>query len=259
LFSSPSGRRYLVNALGVVGLLAVWQSVSQLHLVEPTMFPSPKEVLRSSIQLAQSGELLEDTKASLFRSVAGFGIGSFVGITLGVALGRNAFLEALLGPVLQMGRAIPPLALVPLIILWFGISEGAKIFLISWAAFFPVWISTLLAVKSINPLFVRAGESLGARRATLLWRVVLPASLSAIFAGMRVALSLSFTVLVAAELAGAMAGLGYLIQTSALSFRVDSIFVGIVVLALLGFLADSAFMAFLYRSFPWYRSEQGHR
>jgi ABC-type nitrate/sulfonate/bicarbonate transport system permease component len=252
-------RRYLISAFGVLGLFALWQLASGLRLFDRAMFPSPGDVLDSSLALAQSGELFADARASLMRIMFGFLLGSFVGVTLGVALGRNAFLESLLGPILQMGRAIPPLALVPLIVFWFGISEGAKIFLIAWAAFFPVWINTLLAVKGINPLFVRAGESLGARRGMLLLRVVVPASLSAIFAGMRVSLSLSFTVLVAAELAGAMAGLGYLIQTSALSFRVDNIFAGIVVLAMLGFIADSGFMLFLYRCFPWYRSEQGRR
>ena len=175
---------------------------------------------------------------------------------MGVSLGRSKFLESLVGPLLQMARAIPPLALVPLIIFWFGINEGAKVSLIGWATFFPVWINTLLGVKGANPLYIRAGQSLGARRSKLLLRVVIPAALSPIFSGMRVALSISFTVLVAAELAGALAGLGYLIQTSALSFRVDNIFVGIVVLALLGFIADTLFMIILYWLFPWYHAEQ---
>jgi ABC-type nitrate/sulfonate/bicarbonate transport system permease component len=175
---------------------------------------------------------------------------------MGVMLGRSDFIEALVGPILQMARAIPPLALVPLIIFWFGISEGAKVLLIAWASFFPVWISTLLGVKGANPLFIRAGQSLGARRLSLLSKVVIPAALAPIFAGLRVALASSYTVLVAAELAGAIAGLGYLIQTSALSFRVDNIFVGIVTLALLGFATDGLFMFLLFKFFPWYRAEQ---
>lgn len=206
--------------------------------------------------MAKTGELQAHVQASVVRMMLGYTGGSILGIAIGVLLGRSAFLEALVGPVLQMARAIPPLALVPLIVFWFGINEGAKIALIGWATFFPVWINTLLGVKGVNPLFIRAGQSLGARRATLLLRVVIPAALAPIFSGMRVALSLSFTVLVAAELAGALAGLGYLIQTSALSFRVDNIFVGILILAILGFIADTLFMSLLYWLFPWYRSEQ---
>ncbi len=224
--------------------------------VDRVMLPSPIEVLGSSIDLAKTGELQDHVRASVARIISGYAIGSAFGIFLGVALGRSRFLESFVGPILQMARAIPPLALVPLIIFWFGINESAKVSLIAWASFFPVWISTLLGVKGVNPLFVRAGQSLGAKRTVLLRRVIIPATLAPIFAGMRVALSISFTVLVAAELAGALAGLGYLIQTSALSFRVDNIFVGIVILAILGFIADALFMAVLYRVFPWYRAEQ---
>jgi NitT/TauT family transport system permease protein/sulfonate transport system permease protein len=220
------------------------------------MFPSPPDVLQSGLDLIKTGELQEHIRASMTRVLLGFAIGSFFGISLGIFLGRFEVLEALVGPVLQMARAIPPLALVPLIIFWFGVSESAKVLLISWAAFFPVWIATLLGVKATSPLLIRAGRSLGASRFTLLRLVVLPAALSSIFSGMRVSLSLCFTVLVAAELAGAIAGLGYLVQISALSFRVDTIFLGIVVLAILGFFTDLLFMKILYGLFPWYRKEQ---
>jgi len=249
-------RRWGISALGIALFFSGWHLLSISGLVDPVMLPSPADVFRSTVVLAKTGELQEHVGASLVRMALGYAIGSLLGIVLGVALGRSAFLESLVGPLLQMARAIPPLALVPLIIFWFGINEGAKISLIAWATFFPVWINTLLGVKGANPLYIRAGQSLGARRGTLLLRVVLPAALAPIFSGMRVALSISFTVLVAAELAGALAGLGYLIQTSSLSFRVDNIFVGIVALAILGFIADALFMAILYRVFPWYRAEQ---
>lgn len=249
-------KRFCISALGIVLFFSLWHLVSTSGLVDPIMLPSPREVFRSSATLAETRELQGHISASLLRMALGYTIGSALGITLGVLLGRSRFLESLVGPLLQMARAIPPLALVPLIIFWFGINEGAKVSLIGWATFFPVWINTLLGVKGANPLYIRAGQCLGARRGKLLLRVVIPAALSPIFSGMRVALSISFTVLVAAELAGALAGLGYLIQTSALSFRVDNIFVGIVVLALLGFVADTLLMTTLYWLFPWYRAEQ---
>jgi ABC-type nitrate/sulfonate/bicarbonate transport system permease component len=249
-------RRFLISAIGICCFFGGWQLIASSGYVDQVMLPSPIEVFRSALALAKTGELQEHIRASVFRMVVGYAIGSCLGILMGVALGRSTFLESLVGPVLQMARAIPPLALVPLIVFWFGINEGAKVSLIGWATFFPVWINTLLGVKGVNPLFIRAGQCLGARRSTLLLKVVIPAALAPIFSGMRVALSVSFTVLVAAELAGALAGLGYLIQTSALSFRVDNIFVGIVVLAILGFIADTIFMTLLYRFFPWYRSEQ---
>ena len=245
-----------LSALGVAGFFLGWGGLASSGLVDPVMLPTPVEVFRSAIALGQAGELWGHVTSSLFRIVLGYCIGSALGIGFGVILGRSAILEALVGPVLQMGRAIPPLALVPLIIFWFGVDESAKVSLIAWASFFPVWINTLLGVKGASPLLIRAGQSLGAKRLLLLRKVVIPAAMGPIFAGLRVALSISFTVLVAAELAGALAGLGYLIQMSALSFRVDNIFVGIVMLALLGYAADTVFMLTLYRVFPWYRAEQ---
>jgi len=249
-------RSAAISAAGIGGFFLLWHLIATSGLVDPVMLPSPAEVFRSAFAIAKTGELQDHIRASVFRMALGYAAGSGMGILLGVLLGRSTFLESLVGPILQMARAIPPLALVPLIIFWFGINEGAKVSLIAWATFFPVWINTLLGVKGVNPLFIRAGQSLGARRGTLLLKVVIPAALAPIFSGMRVALSISFTVLVAAELAGALAGLGYLIQMSALSFRVDTIFVGIVVLAILGFIADTLFMMLLYWLFPWYRSEQ---
>jgi ABC-type nitrate/sulfonate/bicarbonate transport system permease component len=249
-------RSLLTSVFGVIVFFGVWQLVAISGKVDPVMLTPPLEVLRSAIELARTGELWGHVQASVIRIIAGYAIGTSLGIVAGVLLGRSKFLEALVGPILQMARAIPPLALVPLIVFWFGISEGAKLALVGWATFFPVWINTLLGVKGANPLYVRAGRSLGARRVALLLKVVLPAALSSIFSGMRVALSIAFTVLVAAELAGALAGLGYLIQMSALSFRIDHIFVGILSLALLGFLADFIFMRGLYWLFPWYKAEQ---
>ncbi|MEZ0213194.1 MAG: ABC transporter permease [Xanthobacteraceae bacterium] len=246
----------ITSVLGIVAFFLVWQLIATSGYVDTVMLPSPLEVFHSAAAIAETGELAEHTMASLARMALGYAVGSVLGVAFGVVLGRIIFLEWFVGPVLQMARAIPPLALVPLIIFWFGINEGAKVFLIAWATFFPVWINTLLGVKGVNPLFVRAGQSLGAQRATLLLRVVIPAALAPIFSGLRVALSISFTVLVAAELAGAIAGLGYFIQNSALSFRVDNIFVGIVVLAVLGFIADTLFMTLLYWLFPWYRAQQ---
>jgi ABC-type nitrate/sulfonate/bicarbonate transport system permease component len=249
-------RSAVISVLGIGGFFLLWNVIAVSGLVDRVMLPSPAEVFWSALAIARTGELQDHIRASIIRMALGYAAGSSLGILMGVLLGRSTFLESLVGPILQMARAIPPLALVPLIIFWFGVNEGAKISLIGWATFFPVWINTLLGVKGVNPLFIRAGQSLGARRATLLLKVVIPAALAPIFSGMRVALSMSFTVLVAAELAGALAGLGYLIQMSALSFRVDTIFVGIVALAILGFIADTLFMQLLYRLFPWYRSEQ---
>lgn len=249
-------KRALTSVFGIAAFFALWQLLASSGLVDKVMLPTPTDIFQSGAALARDGELWGHVTASLGRMAIGYAIGSTIGVAMGVLLGRHRLTEALVGPILQMARAIPPLALVPLIIFWFGVNEGAKVLLIAWASFFPVWISTLLGVRGANPLLIRAGQSLGARRLQLLRKVVIPAALAPIFAGLRVALASSYTVLVAAELAGALAGLGYLIQMSALSFRVDNIFVGIVALALLGFASDSLFMVTLYRLFPWYRTEQ---
>lgn len=241
-----------LGALGTGGFLLAWEALSRSGLVSPFMLPAPSVVARSGLALVETGELADHLFASLWRAVAGFAIGATLGVALGVAFARSRGLYGLFNPLVQIFRAIPSLAFVPLAIFWFGIGETSKIFLIAWGVFFPVWVNTFIGVRDVSPILARAGESLGATGWRMLVFVVLPAALPLILAGLKISLSIALVLLVAAELAGAMHGVGYLIQMSQQVFRVDHMFVGLATLGLMGFAADAAFDGAVRRLFPWY-------
>ena len=244
--------------LGILGtglFFGGWEGLSRSGWVDPVMLPGPATIVQTAAAMLASGELQAHLEASLWRAIAGFGIGASLGVVLGVSMARSRFLQGLLNPLLQMFRAVPALAFVPLAIFWFGIGEVSKIFLISWGVFFPVWVNTYLGVRDANPLLGRAAASLGARGWRMLLFVVLPGALPFIIAGLRISLSVAMVLLVAAELAGAMFGVGYLIQMSQQVFRVDQMFTGLIALGLMGFLADFLFTRLIKRLLPWYGAD----
>lgn len=254
-----------IDRLTVAGLLGTsvfflaWEALSRSGLVNGVMLPAPSMILASAWELLASGELLRHLGASLLRAAAGFAAGAVLAIALGTAMARLPLLHGAVNPLVQMFRAVPSLAFVPLAIFWFGIGETSKIFLVAWGVFFPVWVNTYLGVRDASPLLGRAAASLGARG----WRnvvfVVLPGALPFIIAGLRVGLSVALVVLVAAELAGAAYGVGYLIQMSQQVFRVDHMFVGLAVLGLMGFGADLLFERAVRALLPWYGVERTPR
>lgn len=247
----------VLGAVGTGAFFLAWEGLSRSGWVNSVMLPGPIVIAQTAWAMLSNGELQEHLKASLWRALAGFGIGAFLGIVLGVAMARLRTLHGLLNPLVQMFRAVPALAFVPLAIFWFGIGEVSKVFLISWGVFFPVWVNTYLGVRDNNPLLGRAAASLGARGWRMLLFVVLPGALPFILAGLRISLSVAMVLLVAAELAGAMAGVGYLIQMSQQVFRVDQMFVGLIALGLMGFSADLIFNRTVARLLPWYGAENG--
>ena len=249
-------RNDLAGILGTLAFFGAWEALSRSGLVNDVMLPSPSIILRSGWSLVATGELMQHLVASLLRAALGFVGGSLLAILLGVGMAQMPLLHATLNPLVQMFRAVPSLAFVPLAIFWFGIGETSKIFLIAWGVFFPVWVNTYIGVRDTNPLLGRAAASLGASG----WRsfafVVIPGALPFIIAGLRISLSVALVVLVAAELAGAAFGVGYLIQMSQQVFRVDQMFVGLVVLGVMGFAADVLFERAVRRLFPWYGAEK---
>jgi len=176
-----------------------------------------------------------------------------------VVMARLPGFGAFLHPLVQMARAIPALAFVPLAVFWFGIGETSKIFLIAWGVFFPTWVNTFIGVRDSNELLIRAGASLGARGWRMTAFVVLPSALPFIIAGLRISLSVALMILVAAELTGAVFGVGYLIQMSQMVFRVDQMFVGLLVLGLMGFATDALFTFVVEALLPWYGAERRMR
>lgn len=250
--------RVSANVAGVIGTLAFfcgWEALSRSGLVNDVMLPAPSTIAQSGWSLLLAGELPRHFAASLWRAAVGFLSGSVLGVLLGVAMAELPLLNATINPLVQMFRAVPSLAFVPLAIFWFGIGESSKVVLIAWGVFFPVWVNTYLGVRDTNPLLGRAAASLGARG----WRnfvfVVIPGALPFIIAGLRVSLSVALVVLVAAELTGAAFGVGYLIQMSQQVFRVDQMFVGLIALGAMGFCADWVFERAVRRLLPWYGRE----
>lgn len=232
--------------LGFLSIFAVWYLAS-VYVVRSALFPPPWTVLRRAYELFATGVLSQHILASLGRIVAGFALGSVVGIPIGLAIGSFGVVRRLFEPWTEFFRCIPSVAMITLAVIWFGIGEESKIFLIAYGTIFMVIINTAAGVSAIAPNKVRAAQSLGATRAQIFLHVALPATVPYILTGMRLAMGNSFTTIVAAELIAANSGLGTILWNARLFMQVDEIFVALICLGLLGFLADRLFRWSIYR------------
>jgi NitT/TauT family transport system permease protein len=236
----------LVPVASVCLLTLAWQVVSATFF-PPVLFPTPVMVLRALGQEILSGRLLTDALISLGRIFGGFALGCTLGATLGLLMGSVPLARRFLDPYIQFGRFVPSISLLSPALIWFGIGEGSKLFLITYTTTFIVLLNTLTSVLTVPRNKIRAALCLGATRGQLFRLVVLPASLHGIFTGMRVGMGLSFTTVVAAEMIAADAGLGHLIISSRLWFQTDVVFLGIIALGALGYLADKVFQLAVHR------------
>ncbi|AYQ29376.1 MULTISPECIES: aliphatic sulfonate ABC transporter permease SsuC [unclassified Polaromonas] len=221
-----------------VGLIALWQIASSLGWLSTRVLPAPSEVLKAAWTLAVSGELWTHVKVSAGRALAGLAIGGGLGLVLGLLTGSVRFLETLLDSTIQMVRNIPALALIPLVILWFGIDETAKLFLISVSVFFPIYINTFHGIRNVDPGLIEMGRTYGLTRWQLYREVILPGALSSILVGLRFSLGLMWVILIVAETISAQSGIGYLTMNAREFLQTDVVLVGILLYALLGKLAD---------------------
>lgn len=233
----------VLRAVSLLLFFLLWWGVSLLNahvlkVFNPILLPAPDEVMRAGIKMAASGELLKHITASLSRVVWGFSIAATLGIAVGTALGRSRLLEHLVEPMLEMLRPIPPLAFLPMMVLWFGIGEASKVAFITYAAFFPIFTTTIEGIKFVDPVLIRAAASLGASERQIFWHVVLPAATPNIITGMRLAFGLSFFVIVAAEFIAADSGLGFLINDARTFFLVANMLLGAAVIGIIGVLAN---------------------
>lgn len=224
----------ILGAISIVGGIGVWWALSAAGL----QFPSPLSVLERGIQLAQDGILIPDILASLGRVVAGFTLGSLIAIPAGFLMGWYPIARGLMEPWIQFFRTIPPLALLPLVLVMLGIGEIPKIFVIFLAAFLGCVISTFQGVVSVDRTLINAARVLGAKDGTIFVRVVVPASVPFILVGMRVGLGSAWATLVASELLGAAVGIGARMQQAQIYYELPTIFVGIVVIGVLGLVMD---------------------
>ncbi len=220
------------------GLIAFWQIASSFGWLSTRVLPAPIEVIKAFWTLAVSGELWTHVKVSAGRALAGLAIGGGAGLVLGLLTGSFRFAETLLDSTIQMVRNIPALALIPLVILWFGIDETAKLFLISVSVFFPIYLNTFHGIRNVDPGLVEMARTYGLSRGQLYTQVILPGALSSILVGLRFSLGLMWVILIVAETISAQAGIGYLTMNAREFLQTDVVLVGILLYALLGKLAD---------------------
>lgn len=247
-------REWVFAPCAIIAVLAVWEIVSRSGLVNPRLFPPPTAVTQVLREWAASGELVRDVAGSLWRIVLGLAIGGFLGIGIGLLTGRFRHFRRWLAPVIQILRPLPPVAIVPLVIVWLGIGNGAKLFSIAFAVFFPTWINVHVGTTAIPANYLRSARLLSKSRARLLFRVVLPATASFAVAGIRTGIAIAFIMAYVTELAGASSGIGYRISVTQLAYRIDGMVAALTVLAGLAALTDLAFTHLTNRLLPWLRS-----
>jgi sulfonate transport system permease protein len=220
-------------------LILLWQAVSQLGLLRAQVLPAPTAVAEAAWRLTRSGELWTHVKISTWRALVGFAVGGGIGFVLGMANGLSSLSEALLDSTLQMIRNIPHLALIPLVILWFGIDEEAKLFLVALGVFFPIYVNTFHGVRSVDQQLLEMGRAYGMSERQLFSRVVLPGALPSVFVGLRYGLGIMWLTLIVAETISASSGIGYMAMNAREFMLVDVVVFAILVYAALGKLADS--------------------
>ncbi|NJL22540.1 MAG: ABC transporter permease subunit [Leptolyngbyaceae cyanobacterium SM1_3_5] len=221
------------------GLIVLWQILAQTGVIATRILPAPTNVIEAAVRLTQSGELFRNVAISLWRAGIGFLIGGSIGLILGLLNGVSSIAERLLDSSLQMIRNIPHLALIPLVILWFGIGDQARIFLIVLGVFFPIYINTFYGIRSIDPGLVEMGKVYGLRSHELFWQIILPGVLPGILVGLRYALGLMWLTLIVAETIAANSGIGYMAMNAREFMQTDVVVLSILLYALLGKLADS--------------------
>lgn len=245
----PGGRRFpLLRMASILAAVAAWEVVTRTRIVPPVFLPPPTAVARELVHLVATGELWRSLGLSLGRIGLGFLLGGAAGLVIGVAAGVSRRAEAVIDPLVAAVYPIPKIALLPLLILWFGIGETSKVAIITIGAFFPVAIGTMTAIRDVDPILLRAAQSLGASPVQIITKVQLPASLPIVFASLRLAAGMSLLLVVSAEMIAATAGIGYLILYAGDLMQTARLLSGIVVLSALG-LGSTAALAVVERRF----------
>jgi len=220
----------------LVGLLVLWQLAALRGL--PDYLLSPLQILRHFAEALATRELYEHAAASLLRALPGFALGAALGIALGLAAGIAKSFEQMLSPLVFLTYPVPKIVMLPLFMIWFGIGDISKILIIALACFYPTFINAYYGARATPRILVWSARNMGASGAQIFRRVVLPAALPLIFAGLRVALALSFIVMFATEMINARSGLGHLIREAENGLRFDLMYVSLLAIAILGYAGD---------------------
>ncbi|MEJ0091910.1 MAG: ABC transporter permease subunit [Methylocella sp.] len=238
--------------LAPVALVVVWETLARCGWLSPQVLPAPSKVMNTAWRLTLNGSLPRDLGTSLARAAIGFLIGGGIGFVLGTLVGFSRFAEAAIDRSVQMLRAIPFLALLPLVIVWFGVGEGQKIFLVALGVAFPIYINTVLGIRQVDPKLIELGRVRGLGALQLIRRIILPGALPSILTGVRYALATAWLALVVAETIGAQSGLGFLAMDAREFLRTDVIVLAIALYALIGIVADSIARALERSLLAWH-------
>jgi len=244
-------RTPLLVVISLVIFFGAWQILSY-YLLNPYLIPPPSQVFTTAVPMIKSGEIFRDIGISLVRVLIGFSLGSLAAIVTGVIMGRIRLINEMLDPIIEVLRYLSPTAMIPIAVIWFGIGEQSKYFLIFWGTFFFVLINTVAGVIRTPVARQRAAQCLGANQLEIFLIVIIPSAIPYIITGMRVAMASSYMSIIPAEMLAAQSGLGHLLQVSGMLAQTDRIFVALAAISLLGFATDRVFRWLVHRTLNRY-------
>lgn len=246
--------RYLIFWTLPFLILVTWQIAAHFEWIPTRIFPAPLTVVEAAFRLASEGKLLPDIAVSTMRALSGLAVGGSIGFILGMSNGLFKLSEKLLDTSIQMIRTIPNLSLLPLVILWFGIGDSARLFLISLGVFFPIYINTFHGIRNVDPDLIEMGRVYGLSRWQLFRQVIFPGALPSILVGVRLSLGIMWLTLIVAETIAANSGIGFLAATAREFIRTDVLLFVVVLYAFLGKLSDVITRLLERRLLRWQRS-----
>jgi ABC-type nitrate/sulfonate/bicarbonate transport system permease component len=233
---SARTRDRLLNVISPLALLGLWEICARFGAIDTRFFPAPSSVISALIDMLRTGELVTHTAVSLERLAYGTVLGGLPALILGIAMGLNRAIRALFDPIIAATYPVPKSAILPLALLIFGLGEGSKIFMVAIGVFFPLVINTTTGVLEINKIYLDVGRNYKANRWNTFWTIALPGALPVIMTGFRLGIGIGLVLIAVAEMVGAKSGLGYLIWSAWSTFAVEQMYVGLFVIAIIGFL-----------------------
>lgn len=248
---SARSRDRLLNVISPLALLVVWEACARLGLIDTRFFPAPSSVMSALLDMLRSGELFTHTAVSLERLAYGTVVGAVPALLLGIAMGLNRSIRAFFDPLIAATYPVPKSAILPLALLIFGLGEGSKIFMVAIGVFFPMVINTTTGVLEINKIYLDVGRNYKANRWNTFWTIALPGALPVIMTGFRLGIGIGLLLIAVAEMVGAKSGLGYLIWSAWSTFAVEQMYVGLFVIALIGFLVTFGLNELERIVIPW--------
>jgi ABC-type nitrate/sulfonate/bicarbonate transport system permease component len=248
---SARSRDRLLGLISPLALLAVWELCARFGFIDTRFFPAPSSVMSTLIDMLRTGELISHTAISMERLAYGTILGGLPALVLGIAMGLNRPIRALFDPLIAATYPVPKSAILPLALLIFGLGEGSKIFMVAIGVFFPMVINTTTGVLEINKIYLDVGQNYKANRWNTFWTIALPGALPVIMTGFKLGVGIGLVLIAVAEMVGAKSGLGYLIWSAWSTFAVEQMYVGLFVIAIIGFLISLGLNELERVIIPW--------